>query len=114
MESHFPIPPGHQSSLARERVLEDVRALVTDGELLLKATADDLSEKALAARQRLVSMIRRAKSFIDEFQQHSADSVRNAANRAEDVIRERPFVSVGVALGAGLVLGMLLTTVRRR
>lgn len=113
MESHFPIPSQHQSQLARERIINDVRALVVDGELLLKATADDLSQTALAARERLVATLKRAKDFLAACQRQGIDTVRYAADEAENAIRAHPFAAVAAGAGAGFLAGVLLGARRR-
>ena len=45
METHFENLVQAHSEMARERVLRDLKTLAHDAEDLLKATADDLSEK---------------------------------------------------------------------
>ena len=46
MESHFPNMDHTHSRLARERVMADLKALAGDAEALIRATADDASDKA--------------------------------------------------------------------
>ena len=59
MESYFPDVDGStQSQIARERVLEDLRNLAADAELLLSATVGEVSEKAAEARERVVQFLR--------------------------------------------------------
>lgn len=115
MESHFPnLPAPHQSQLARERVLEDVRTLVKDGESLLKATAGDLSRTAVAARQRLETMLGRARAFMAEVQLQGLQSARIAVTKAETTVKEHPFASLAAAFGVGICVGALLASRRRR
>jgi ElaB/YqjD/DUF883 family membrane-anchored ribosome-binding protein len=110
MESYFPVPSdGRQSQLARERVLEDIRALVADGEVLLMATAEDLNEAARQARDQLGAMIVRAKNFIIEAQDHPLESARVVIDRTESAVRRHPLASLAVAFGAGLCVGTWLS-----
>ena len=62
METSAPESENVNSRIARERVMADMRALARDAESLLRATADDVSEKAKEARTRLRASVDRAKS----------------------------------------------------
>lgn len=110
METHFANIEQEQagSTLARERVLEDLKTLVRDSEALLKATAGDVSEKAKEARARLSAALERAKVTCDELQEQALASAKAAAKKADEVIREHPYESIGVAFGLGLLIGVLV------
>jgi len=108
METHFESMEHAQSSLARQRVLADLRALVRDSETLLKATAGDVSEKAKEVRVRLASALERAKCTCDQLQRQAVAAAKAAAKKTDLVIREHPYQSIGVAFGVGLLIGVLL------
>jgi len=108
METHFASIEHAHSRRARERVLADFRALVRDSETLLKATAGDVSEKAKEARVRLRAALERAKSTCDELQRQAVAVAKAAAKKADAVIREHPYQSVGVAFGVGVLIGVLV------
>lgn len=86
-----------------EKLLEDLKAVVRDGEELLRAGAKDLSQRGVAARERLAAALEVAKETRLKLQERAAVGVR-ATDR---VIREHPYQSVGVAFGIGLFLGVL-------
>ncbi len=114
METHFANMEQAHSSLARERVMEDLRVLVRDSETLLKATAGDVTEKAKEARVRLSAALERAKSTCDELQRQTVAVAKAAAKKADVVVREHPYESIGVAFGLGLLIGVLVTRKSRR
>jgi uncharacterized membrane protein YqjE len=100
METHFPDMEPSNSRIARERVMADMRALARDAESLLKATADDVSEKAKEARTRLMSAVEKAKATYDEVQAQGIDprpSLRITRRRLRDrgVARRAPSAEVG-------------------
>jgi ElaB/YqjD/DUF883 family membrane-anchored ribosome-binding protein len=103
METHFDAMTS-ESQDARERVKEDLHALMRDAEELLKATAGDMSEKAKLARTRLAEALEKAKGTYRQLEEKTV-----AAARATDkVIREHPYESIGVAFGVGLLIGVLV------
>ena len=104
MESHFPIPPGHQSAIARQRLMDDLSNLVADTELLLKATAGDVSDTARQARERVRAGIDSAKTSMAEMQRRGVQVARNA----DKVIRDHTYESVLTALTIGLIAGFFI------
>jgi ElaB/YqjD/DUF883 family membrane-anchored ribosome-binding protein len=108
MESHFPNMENTPSRLARERVLEDMRTLVRDAEDLLRATTDDMSDKAKEARSRVAAALENAKASCIELQEQGLESAQEAVKRADEAIRANPYQSIGVAFGIGLLVAGLL------
>ncbi len=111
METFFPNSETADSQIARERVMADLRALASDAEALLKATAGDVSDKAKEAREKLAAGLEKAKSTYADLQAQGIESAKTAAKKADATIRSHPYESIGVAFGVGLLLGALL---RRR
>ena len=109
METHFENMEHAHSTLARQRVMADLKSLVRDSEDLLKATAGDVSEKAKEVRTRISSALERAKETCEQLQEQTADTARAAAKKADTAIRTHPYESIGVAFGVGLLIGVLVT-----
>src|SRR4051794_34429536 len=108
METNFEELEQTHSHLARQRVIADLKSLVRDSEDLLKATAGDVSEKAKEARTRVAGALERARATCDDLQDQTVATARAAAKKADTVIRTHPYESIGVALGIGLVIGVLV------
>ncbi len=87
-----------------ERLLNDLKAVVQDGEELLRVRIQDLSEKGMAARERLEAALEVARDTRRKLQERATASAQ-ATDRA---IREHPYETVGIAFGAGMLLGILL------
>jgi len=87
-----------------ERLLNDLKAVVRDGEELLRVRIQDLSEKGMAARERLEAALEAARETRRKLQDRATASAQ-ATDRA---IRDHPYESVGIAFGAGMLLGILL------
>ena len=108
METHFPDMEHAQSQIARERVLADMRTLVSDTEDLLKLTANDVSEKARETRARVSAALENAKASYRQFQDSGVEAAKAAARKTDETIRSHPYESLGIALGIGLLVGVLL------
>jgi ElaB/YqjD/DUF883 family membrane-anchored ribosome-binding protein len=89
---------------ATERLLQDLKVVVQDGEELLKAGARDLSERGMAARERLAAALEVARDTRRKLQERAVSGVK-ATDR---MVREHPYQSIGVAFGIGMLLGVLV------
>lgn len=86
-----------------EKLLHDLKVVVQDGEELLRASAHDLSERGMAAREKLLSALQAAQETRRRLEERARDGMA-ATDRA---IRDRPYGAMGIALALGLLLGML-------
>ena len=97
----------HQVSA--DRLIKDFKVVVADAEGLLRATADELGEslgeKVREARARLSSSLDAAKATSESLETKAMEGLQ-ATDR---VIRKNPYQAIGVALGAGLLLGILVS-----
>ena len=93
---------------ARKKLVDDFKALTTDTEELLRATANQTGERASAARARVEERLRKAKEAVDELREDVLERSRAAAEAADRTVHEHPWESVAVAVGVGFLLGMLM------
>lgn len=108
METNFENMEKAQSDMARERIKSDLETLTRDAEELLKATAGDVSEKAKEARSRVTAALERAKATCNQWSEQTVATAKAAAKKADVVIRDHPYESIGVAFGVGLLIGVLV------
>ena len=87
-----------------EKLLEDLKAVVNDGEELLRAGIQDLSERGLAARERLSAALEVAKETRRRLQERAVAG----AQATDKLIRENPYQSIGIAFGVGFLFGILV------
>jgi ElaB/YqjD/DUF883 family membrane-anchored ribosome-binding protein len=87
-----------------DKLLQDLREVVRDGEELLKAGAEDLSERGAQAREKLAAALEVAR----ETQQRIQERAIAGAKAADQLIRKNPYQAVGIAFGVGLVFGTIL------
>jgi ElaB/YqjD/DUF883 family membrane-anchored ribosome-binding protein len=96
---------------ARQKLVNDFRALTTDTEELLRATANQTGERVTAVRARVEERLREAREAMTELGDDVAERTRQAARAADKTVREHPWESVAIAAAVGFLLGML--TARR-
>jgi ElaB/YqjD/DUF883 family membrane-anchored ribosome-binding protein len=89
---------------ANHRLATDVRAVMRDAEELLKATAGETGEKVTEIRSRLAEALESAKESCGHLQERAVKT----AKATDHVIREHPYESIGIALGVGLLIGVLV------
>ena len=86
-----------------DRVVDDLKALGHDADELVRATAGDARETVCEARARLGRAIDTARRSCDRAQKRVKDGVK----KMDEVVHKHPYETIGVAFGAGLVLGAL-------
>jgi ElaB/YqjD/DUF883 family membrane-anchored ribosome-binding protein len=88
-----------------EKLLQDLKAVVQDGEELLKAGVEDLGERGMAARDRLSAALEAAKATRERLQERAVAG----AHATDRMIREHPYQTIGIGFGVGMLIGILLT-----
>jgi len=87
-----------------ERLLQDLKAVVQDGEELLRAGAQELGERGNAAREKLTAALEIAKETRRKLEERAIQS----AKAADQFIRDNPYQSIGIAFGVGMVFGIIM------
>ena len=84
-----------------EKLLADLKVLVQDAEALVKAAGGNLAEKS---RTELHATLERLKVAASRAQ----DKAAAGAARADRLVRDHPYESIGLAFGIGLLIGVML------
>ena len=92
---------------ARGRIAGDLRTMITDGEDLLRAAGTVSGEGFSAARTKFEEKLRRAKATLADASQPVFDRTRETAAAADDYVRGNAWTAVGVAIAAGVLIGLL-------
>jgi ElaB/YqjD/DUF883 family membrane-anchored ribosome-binding protein len=91
-----------------EKLIRDLKTLVTDAEELLKATASQAGEKIAVARQKIEQSLVEGKKALADAETTLVKKSKECAEIADDYVRENPWSAVGVAASVGLVIGLLI------
>jgi len=97
--------------VSKEKLMADLRLVVTDAEELLKATAGQTGDKIAVARQKIQESLNDAKMRLSMAQVALVEKTKQAAKATDELVRENPWKAVGVAAAFGFLLGVV---VRRR
>ena len=93
---------------SKDKLVGDLKNLVADAEELLKATASQAGEKVAEARLKIEQSLIEGKKALADAEKTLRQKSKEAADLADDYVRDNPWSAVGIAAGVGLVLGLLI------
>ena len=99
----------NDTDVSREKLASDMRVVIADAEELLRATAGQVGEKAVIARERIQESLRVAKDKLSRAEEVVIDKTKAAARATDDYVHDHPWGAVGIAAAVGLVMGMLIS-----
>jgi len=94
---------------SKDKLVDDLRAIITDAEDLLALTADQTGDKLGDLRGRITERLAAAKAKLSDAEAALIDSGKKAARATDDYVHEHPWQSLGVAAGVAFLLGLLVS-----
>ena len=101
------MPP--ESTVTKEKLVEDLKIVIADAEDLLRATASQAGEKISAVREKVQDTLDRAKAGLGDIEEVVMDTGRQAARATDEFVQADPWRAVGIAAAVGLVVGLLIS-----
>lgn len=92
----------------KDKLVADFKLVVADAEELLRATAGQAGDKVGELRSRIQDHLVTAKSSLAEAQAAMVDRAKQVGRATDDYVHDNPWRSVGIAAGAGLIVGLLI------
>ncbi|MGI8966842.1 MAG: DUF883 family protein [Limisphaerales bacterium] len=89
---------------AQDRLSAELSGAAEDAQALIHATGEELAEKTKQIRDRLTSAIEIAKVTYEKIEEQAVAG----AKATDEAIRNYPYPAVGIAVGAGLLIGFLI------
>ncbi len=86
-----------------EKAMQDLGAVVSEGEEMLKEAAGAEGEEGRELRARLREALERARALYGQLQERTVA----AAKATDRAVREHPYQSLGIAFAVGLLIGVL-------
>jgi ElaB/YqjD/DUF883 family membrane-anchored ribosome-binding protein len=97
-----------QSIVTKEKLVADLRTVVTDAEELLRLTASQAGEKVGELRVRMQENLVSARHKLADAEVALKEKSREVARATDDYVHEHPWTSISVAAGVGLLVGLLI------
>jgi len=94
---------------SREKLVEDLKAVVNDAEALLKATANQTGEKIAEVRAKAEESLKTAKVRIAEEGMEIMEKAKSAAKSTDEFVHAHPWKAVGIGAIAGFAIGLLIS-----
>jgi len=86
-----------------DQVVDDLKTLGRDADTLVKATAGDARDQAFELRERIGKALESTRRNCER----TSEKVRSRIKATDRLVRNKPYQSIGLAFGAGLILGAL-------
>lgn len=94
--------------VTREKLVADLKVVIADAEDLLRATANQAGEKIAEIRVKAEENLRAAKVRLAHAEAALMERTKAAAKATDDYVRANPWRAVGIAAGAGFIIGLLV------
>ncbi len=92
----------------KEKLIQDFHSVISDTEELMKSVSGESSGKAQALRARIEQNLKHAKEYLQDVEETVVDKSKVAARITDDYVHENAWQTVGLAIGLGVVIGLLL------
>ncbi len=93
---------------AREKLLDDFHAVISDTEELMKSVSNESGGKTQALRARIEENLKQARGYLHDFEDTVVDKSRIAARKTDEYVHENAWSTVGIAVGIGILIGLLM------
>jgi|SRR6267142_2448695 len=95
-----------ENEVTAEKLAADLRLVISDAEALLRATVGETAE---VGRAKLHEGLEAAKLKFGPLAEEAAEQARDSVRAADGYVREHPWNAVGIAVLAGVALGLLIS-----
>jgi len=96
----------------RDRLVDDMSAVLSEAEEMLKRAATETGDKARDLRSQVETNLLRAKLKLQEYEGQAVDHAKAAARYTDEYVHDNPWRAVGVAAAVGLLIGLLMNRSR--
>jgi ElaB/YqjD/DUF883 family membrane-anchored ribosome-binding protein len=93
----------------KDKLAHALSAVISDTEEVLKATVDHVGEKSQEIRAKAAESLRAAKASVEELENLVVENSKFAVASTNQYVHKNPWQAIGMAAGAGLVLGWILS-----
>lgn len=91
-----------------DKLLGDLRLVMSDAEDLLHATASQAGEGAAAARARIQQTLEVVKERVADAETAVVARAKDAGKATDQYVHDNPWKAIGIAACVGAIVGMLI------
>jgi len=95
-------------TISRDKLVSDVKDVLDDVEQLMRQAAAAGGQQATELRNRAADALEKAQDRLDRLQRSAVRATRDAADTADQWVRDNPWGSIGLAAAIGLLIGVLV------
>jgi ElaB/YqjD/DUF883 family membrane-anchored ribosome-binding protein len=99
---------GIMAKNAKEKLLDDFHAVISDTEELMKSVSNESGGKTQALRARIEENLKQAREYLHDFEGTMVDKSRVAARKTDEYVHENAWRTIAIAVGIGVLIGFLL------
>lgn len=92
----------------KDKLMGDLRVVISDAEELLRMTAGEAGESAADVRSRIQARLNQARTDLLHVQEVAVAKAKAAGHATDEFVHDNPWKSIGIAAGIGLVVGLLI------
>jgi len=92
--------------VTREKLLQDLNAVVAETEQLLKDTATVGGEKVATWRAGVEQSLKATKERVADLQHAAAEKARATAQATDAYVHDKPWQAIGITAGVGVLVGL--------
>ncbi|OHC64596.1 MAG: hypothetical protein A2045_06445 [Rhodocyclales bacterium GWA2_65_20] len=93
----------------KQALVRDLKSVVADADGLLKEVVSSTADEYAAARTKVDAKLGETRSRLAEARLAAAKKARDAADAADEYVKENPWKILGATAAAGLIAGIFLT-----
>ncbi|NMM26565.1 MAG: DUF883 domain-containing protein [Glaciimonas sp.] len=92
----------------RDRIMGELKSVITDAEELMKNTEQQVGEGFKVARAKFESTLRSAKSELLHLEETIVERTKDVIHTTDEYVQDHPWKSVGLGACVGLIIGLLI------
>lgn len=96
------------NTVNKDRLIADMKVVVSDAEELLRATANQAGDKMGELRSKIQDHLTKARASLADAQAAMVDKAKEVGHATDEYVQDNPWKSVGIAAGIGFVVGLLI------
>lgn len=93
---------------ARDRLISDVKTLLTDVDSLFRQAAASGGDEAKELRKRAETALGQARARFETIQEDVVRRGRETVHATDEWVHHNPWSSIGLGAGIGLLIGFLI------